>query len=75
MYKLKIQKILNNNESQGQMEKMIKKFKDFENNLEVINEQELLLKDGKMNSRIIYIKKLLNKKKGINIQSNGNNKK
>ena len=44
---------------------MIKKFKDCENNLEVINEQELVLKDGKMNSRIIYIKKLLNKRKGL----------
>ena len=63
--KLKILKILNNKEAEGQIENMIKHFKDFENNLEIINEEEIVLTDGKMNSRIIYIKKLLNKRKGL----------
>ena len=44
---------------------MIKHFKEFENTLEVIKEQELVLKDGKMNSRILYIKQLLGKRKGL----------
>lgn len=65
MSKLKILKILNNKDAEGQIENMINHFKDFENNLETINEQEIALSDGKMNSRIIYIKKLLNKRKGL----------
>ena len=64
MSKLKILKILNNKEAEGQIENMIKNFKDFENNLET-NEPEIVLSDGKMNSRIIYIKKLLNKRKSL----------
>ena len=65
MSKLKILKILGNNKSQEELENMIKHFKEFENTLEVINEQELVLKDGKMNSRILYIKQLLSKRKGL----------
>ena len=63
--KLKILKILNNNKAQEELENMVKHFKEFENGLEVINEEEIVLKDGKMNSRIIYLKKLLNKRKGL----------
>ena len=63
--KLKILKILGNSKAQEELENMIKHFKDFENNLEVINEEELVLKDGKMNSRILYIKQLLKKRKGL----------
>ena len=63
--KLKILKILNNSKAQEELENMVKHFKDFENSLEVINEKELVLKDGKMNSRIIYLKQLLNKRKGL----------
>jgi len=63
--KLKILKILSNNKAQEELENMIKHFKEFENSLEVINEQELVLKDGKMSSRIIYIKQLLSKRKGL----------
>ena len=63
--KLKILKILGNNKAQEELENMIKHFKDFENSLEVIQEQELVLKDGKMNSRILYIKQLLKKRKGL----------
>ena len=65
MSKLKILKILGNNKSQEELENMIKHFKEFENSLEVIKEQELVLKDGKMNSRILYIKQLLSKRKGL----------
>jgi hypothetical protein len=63
--KLKILKILSNNKAQEELENMIKHFKEFENSLEVINEQELVLKDGKMSSRILYIKQLLSKRKGL----------
>ena len=63
--KLKVLKILGNNKAQEELENMIKHFKEFENTLEVIKEQELVLKDGKMNSRILYIKQLLGKRKGL----------
>ena len=63
--KLKILKILGNNKAQEELENMIKNFKEFENNLEVFKEEELVLKDGKMNSRILYIKQLLKKRKGL----------
>ena len=63
--KLKILKILSNNKAQEELENMIKHFKEFENTLEVINEEELVLKDGKMNSRILYIKQLVSKRKGL----------
>ena len=63
--KLKILKILNNNKAQEELENMIKHFKEFENTLEAIKEPELVLKDGKMNSRILYIKQLLSKRKGL----------
>ena len=63
--KLKILKILGNNKAQEELENMIKNFKNFENSLEVVNEQELVLKDGKLNSRILYIKQLLKKRKGL----------
>ena len=63
--KLKILKILENEKAQEEVEKMVKCFKEFEDNLEKINEEELVLKDGKMNSRIQYIKSLINKRKGL----------
>jgi len=65
MSKLKILKILNNNKAQEELENMVKHFKEFENGLEVMKEEELVLKDGKMNSRIIYLKQLLRKRKGL----------
>ena len=65
MTKLKILKILENEKAQEEIEKMVKYFKEFEESLEKINEEELILKDGKMNSRILYIKKLINKRKGL----------
>ena len=63
--KLKILKILENTKAQEEVEKMVKCFKEFEENLEKVNEEELVLKDGKMNSRIQYIKSLINKRKGL----------
>ncbi len=63
--KLKILKILENQKAQEELEKMIKYFKEFEDSLEKVNEEELVLKDGKMNSRIQYIKQLINKRKGL----------
>ena len=63
--KLKILKILNNNKAQEEIEKIVKCFKEFEDTLEKINEEELVLTDGKMNSRIQYMKKLINKRKGL----------
>ena len=65
MSKLKILKILNNEKAQEELENMVKHFKEFENGLEAINQEEVVLKDGKLNSRIIYLKQLLNKRKGL----------
>ena len=65
MTKLKILKILENDKAQEEIEKMVKYFKEFEDGLEKINDEELILKDGKMNSRIQYIKQLINKRKGL----------
>ena len=65
MSKLKILKILNNSKAQEEIDNMVKHFKEFENGLESINEEELILKDGKMNSRILYLKQLLKKRKGL----------
>jgi hypothetical protein len=44
---------------------MVKYFKEFENTLDKVNQEELVLKDGKMNSRIQYIKKLIQRRKGL----------
>jgi hypothetical protein len=63
--KLKILKILNNSKAQEELENMVNHFKEFEKGLEVINEEDLVLKDGKMNSRILYLKQLINKRKGL----------
>ena len=63
--KLKILKILENAKAQEEIEKMVKFFKEFEDNLEKVDKEELVLKDGKMNSRIQYIKGLINKRKGL----------
>ena len=63
--KLKILKILENTKAQEEIEKMVKFFKEFEDNLEKVDKEELVLKDGKMNSRIQYIKGLINKRKGL----------
>ena len=65
MTKLKILKILGNEKAKEEIEVMVKYFKEFEDTLEKVNQEELVLKDGKMNSRIQYIKKLINQRKGL----------
>ena len=65
MMKLKILKILENEKAKEEIETMVKYFKEFEDTLDKVNQEELILKDGKMNSRIQYIKKLINQRKGL----------
>ena len=65
MTKLKILKILENEKAKEEIEVMVKYFKEFEETLDKVNQEELVLKDGKMNSRIQYIKKLINQRKGL----------
>ena len=62
--KLKVLKIVNTEKSQKEIEQIIEKFKEFEECLES-KEEEISLKDGKMASRIIYLQKLINKRKGL----------
>ena len=63
--KLKILKIVNSENSKKEIEDMIQKFKQFEDCLEKTKEEEITLKDGKLASRIIYLQKLINKRKGL----------
>ena len=63
--KLKILKILGNEKAKEEIDLMVKYFKEFEDTLEKVNQEDLVLKDGKMNSRIQYIKKLINQRKGL----------
>ena len=65
MTKLKILKILENEKAKEEIEVMVKYFKEFEETLDKVNQEELILKDGKLNSRIQYIKKLINQRKGL----------
>ena len=62
--KLKVLKIVNTDKSQKEIEQIIEKFKQFEESLES-TEEDIILKDGKMASRIIYLQKLINKRKGF----------
>jgi hypothetical protein len=57
-------KIVNTDKSQKEIEQIIEKFKQFEESLES-TEEDIILKDGKMASRIIYLQKLINKRKGF----------
>ena len=64
--KLKILKIVDSDKAKKEIEQMCEKFKNFEDCLErTEKEEEITLKDGKMASRIIYLKKLINKRKGL----------
>ena len=65
MTKLKILKILGNEKAKEELDTMVKYFKEFEDTLDKVNQEELVLKDGKMNSRIQYIKKLIQQRKGL----------
>ena len=64
--KLKILKIVNSENAKKEIENIVQKFKQFEDCLEKTKEEEdITLKDGKMASRIIYLQKLINKRKGL----------
>ena len=64
--KLKVLKIVNTEKSQKEIEQIVSNFKKFEENLETKEkEEDFTLKDGKMASRIIYLQKLINKRKGL----------
>ena len=62
--KLKVLKIVNCEKSQKEIEQIVANFKKFEESLEK-TEEDITLKDGKMASRLIYIQKLINKRKGL----------
>ena len=63
--KLKILKIVDSQKAKEEIESIINNFKKFEESLEKKEEEDIALKDGKMASRIIYLKKLINKRKGL----------
>ena len=63
--KLKILKVVNNDKSKKEIESIVQQFKKFEDSLEKTEEEDITLKDGKMASRIIYLQKLINKRKGL----------
>ena len=62
--KLKVLKIVNTEKTQKEIEQIVSKFKKFEECLDSI-EEDITLKDGKISSRIIYLQKLINKRKGL----------
>ena len=62
--KLKVLKIVNTETAKKEIEEIVNNFKKFEEVLES-KEEEISLTDGKMSSRIIYLKKLINKRKGL----------
>ena len=62
--KLKVLKIVNTEKTQKEIEQIISKFKKFEECLDSM-EEDITLKDGKISSRIVYLQKLINKRKGL----------
>ena len=62
--KLKVLRIVNTEKSQKEIEQIVEKFKKFEECLES-TEEDITLKDNKIASRIIYLQKLINKRKGL----------
>ena len=63
--KLKILKLIDGLNAKKEMELIIKNFKIFEESLKSDTEEEIVLKDGKLASRLIFLRKLINKKKGL----------
>ena len=63
--KLKVLKIVNSEKSQKEIEQIVEHFKKFEDSLEKKQEEDISLKDGKMASRLVFLKKLINKRKGL----------
>ena len=64
MNKLKVLKIVNTEKAKKEIEEIVNNFKKFEEVLES-KEEEITLIDGKISSRIIYLRKLINKRKGL----------
>ena len=62
--KLKVLKIVNTEKSKQEIAQIVENFKKFEDCLDS-KEEDITLKDGKMASRIIYLQKLINKRKGL----------
>ena len=66
MNKLKILKLIDSANAQKEIELIIKNFKIFEDNLaKEEGEEDITLRDGKLASRIIFLKKLIKKRKGL----------
>ena len=63
--KLKVLKIVNTEKSKKEIDQIVENFKKFEECLESKKEEDITLKDGKMASRILYLQKLINKRKGL----------
>ena len=61
--KLKILKLIDGLNAQKEIELIIENFKKFEDSLIKDTEEKIVLKDGKLASRLVYIRKLINKKK------------
>ena len=67
MNKLKILKLIDSNNAKKEIELIIKHFKMFEDSLAKGEEEEedIILRDGKLASRITFLKKLITKRKGL----------
>ena len=64
--KLKILKLIDSSNAQKEINLIIQNFKKFEDSLmKDVGEEEIILKDGKLASRLIFLKKVINKRKGL----------
>ena len=64
--KLKILKLIDGLNAQKEIELIIQNFKKFEDSLiKESGEEEIVLKDGKLASRLVFLRKLINKRKGL----------
>jgi hypothetical protein len=63
--KLKVLKVVNCQKSKKEIEQIVDCFKQFENSLEKTNKEEMTLKDGKMASRLLYMKKIINERQRL----------
>eukprot|EP00833_Pecoramyces_ruminatium_P006678 jgi/Orpsp1_1/1180710/evm.model.c7180000074387.1 len=64
--KLKILKLVDGINAQKEIELIIQHFKKFEDSLmKEPEEEEIVLKDGKLASRLIFLRKLIDKRKGL----------
>jgi len=64
--KIKILKLIDGINAQKEIELIIQNFKKFEDSLlKEPEDEEVVLKDGKLASRLIFLRKLINKRKGL----------